>query len=290
MNKSSGRKKGQRKATSKNKFSAKPRKTHAVDIKISNGGNSNPNQNVQRDSQTFNLDYVEAITQFNNGSGPIVAGDYRANDPYDFDTAILSNSLQYYNYAMTQYYYAKVITAKFVHTFDNYEQFPLEISCFHSSVPLLSSLGSRTQLELVQATALRDSVVMMSEQYGKRSQVKIIQKFSCCSVVGNSFAFLASDDYSATRTSSPPIPIYSTWAVFSPTGIMTNGFFKRTEVKLKIFFYGTRINSSVALLKVDREADGETKRPQQQAEPTGKAQPSEMVVARRGGNPRIRHE
>jgi len=276
--------------TKKNNNNKKNKKKRLVRPKTSNPGgkpfkhhSSNPDQNIQYDRDVCWLDYEESITQFNNVGGPIVSGEYEVNNPYDFDTAILSNSTQFYNRQMQIYKYAKVITAKFVHVFDCYEQNPLEISCFHSTSSLLSTLGSRGQLESQEATALRDRIVVTSSQYGKKENVVIRLKLSMVQIVGNPFAFLASDDYSSTATAGPLRPLYMSWVVFSPLGTMPNGFFKRTTASLKILFYGTRPIPTPLMIK-ERETtfrDDQEKR-RHQDEPTGNAQITNVVVAARG--------
>ena len=135
--------------------------------------NTNRAQTVQHQHKIARLDYEEALSDFNNAGGPIVSGEFRFTDIYDIDPAILSRSIQFAQYMFDIYQYAKVISCTVEHIFDNLEQHAMEVACFHSNVPLLSSLGTRGQLESQEATALMVTRKVMSEQYGKKSQVRL---------------------------------------------------------------------------------------------------------------------
>jgi len=199
-----------------------------------------PNQTVQKQREIKYLDYVESITDYNNTGGPIVSGEYRFTDIYDIDPLILSRSVQFAQYMFDIYTYAKVLSASIHYTFDNLEQHALDIFTYHSTVPLLSSLGSKTQLESQAATALCNNHVTLSEQYGKKSQVNINYILKSGVVLGNSLEFRALDDFSCTSSSGPTRPLYTSWAVFSSAGTIPAGFTMRATIRLKVLFYNPR--------------------------------------------------
>jgi len=198
------------------------------------------NQTVQKQREVVTLDYVEAITDYNNPGGPIVSGEYRFTDIYDIDPLILSRSVQFAQYMFDIYTYAKVISAMIVYTFDNLEQHALDIFTYHSTLPLLSSLGSRGQLESQAATVLCNKHVTMSEQYGKRSQVTLKFKLKSSTVLGNATEFRALDDFSCTSSSGPSRPLYTSWAVFSSAGTIPSGFSMRARIVLRVLYYNPR--------------------------------------------------
>lgn len=199
------------------------------------------------------VDYEEAISDYNNAGGPIVSGEYRINDVYDPDPLILSRSVQFAQYMFDIYLKAKVISATIVHTFDNLEQHALEIACFQSTQPLLSSLGSRGQIESQEASGLMIRRKVMTEQYGKQSKVTIKYTLKMGMIVGNMIQYKASEDYSCTSSSSPVIPLYTSWVVFSSLATISTGFTKRTSVSLRVLFYSPRPIPSVLVTKTHIE-------------------------------------
>jgi len=199
-----------------------------------------PRQNVQKQKQIVDLEYVEAITDYNNSGGPIVSGEYRFTDIFDIDPLILSRSVQFAQYLFDIYTYAKVLSVRVHYTFDNLEQHSLDIFTFHSTLPLTSSLGSRGQLESLAATALCIGHSTMSEQYGKRSQLNINFNLNSGRVLGNPQEFRALDDFSCTSSSGPSRPLYTSWAAFSSAGTISTGFSMRANITLRVLFYNPR--------------------------------------------------
>jgi len=202
-------------------------------------------QTVQSQHKIVKLEYEEAITDYNNTGGPIVSGEYRFTDVYDIDPAIMSRSIQFCQYMFDIYQYAKVISADVEYIFDNLEAHAVEVSAFHSNQSLLSSLGSRGQIESQQSTALLITKNVMSEQWSRMSQLRIKFRLVSGVVAGNKIQFKALDTYSCTSSSSPTIPLYTSWTAFISSGVMTYGFTKRSSYSLRVYFYGPRPLSSI---------------------------------------------
>ena len=94
---------------------------------------------------------------------------------------------------------------------------------------------------------------VLAEQYGKWSQRRVSFILKSANVLGNPTQFKALDDYSATASSSPPLPLYTSWAAFSAAGTVPTGFTVRTSYSLKVLFYSPKIISTLLLKKKEEE-------------------------------------
>lgn len=207
--------------------------------------NFNPLQSVQGASVVVRLDYEEALTDFNNTGGPIIAREYTPNDIFDIDTAILSRAIQFANYLFTLYTFGKVISIRMLYTFDNLEQHAFDVYFFASPVSLASSLGSRGTLESLQATSLLLKKTTVSEQYGKRSQVRVPITIRMSDIIGNNIQYKALDDYACTASAGPLTKLYTSFAAFNSAGTFPSGFSMRVSISLKCLFYSPRIISTL---------------------------------------------
>jgi len=214
-----------------------------------------PRQSVQRQSEVVTLQYVETISDYNNAGGPIVSGEYRFSDIYDIDTAILSRTVQFVNYMFDIYTYAKVISASIEYVFDNLEQHALDVFCYHSTLPLQTSLGSKSTIENLGGTALCCRHQTMTEQYGSRSQLIIKFRLKSTKVLGNALEYKASEDFSCTSSSSPVRPLYTSWVVYTSGGTMPAGFSLRANIRLRVLFYNPRIITTPLFFNTRREPD-----------------------------------
>jgi len=196
-----------------------------------------PVQNVQKISEVADLSFQLGSQVFNNPGGSIIVEPFYTNDGYDILPSILTPAMQFINYKFSLYRYCKVIGVQFVLTFDNLEQTPMDLYFFSSAQNLASLFPTRAAINSQAATRKLLWTDVMSEQYGKKSQVIMDKVVLPWVALGNKQEYYSSNDFSFTQSSNPARITYAAWVISSPFSIIPTGVSVRTSMNFKLLFY-----------------------------------------------------
>lgn len=196
-----------------------------------------PVQSVQQISEVANLTFQLGSTVFNNPGGNIIVEPFYTNDGYDILPSILTPAMQFINYKFTLYKYCKVINVRFILTFDNLEQAPIDLYFFTSAQNLASNFATRAAVNAQAATKKLLWTDVMSEQYGKKSQITMDKLVLPWATLGNKREYFSSNDFSFTQSSNPARITYAAWVACSPFSIIPTGVVVRTSLNFKLLFY-----------------------------------------------------
>lgn len=197
-------------------------------------------QNMQRKVMTRKIVYQEPSNPYNNPGGPVTADQFQTTDPQDIKPSILTPETYYYTYGMQLYHFCIVESVLFEQWIDNLEQFPLDYNLFASANNLTPLLASRTTIANASNTAscLRSGV--LTEQYGKKSQLYIRCMIIPWQVVGDKTVYY-SGDFACTLSSGPARLVNLAWSVSSAGSSLINGVTSRIRITLKCRFYQAEV-------------------------------------------------
>jgi len=196
-----------------------------------------PSQDVQKISDICNLTFQLGSTVFNNPGGSIITEPFYTNDGYDILPSILTPAMQFINYKFSLYRYCKVLSVRFIITFDNLEQTPMDLYFFSSAQNLASTFPTRAALNAMTATRKLLWTDILSEQYGKKSQVTMDKVVNPWMALGNKLEYDSSNDFSFTQSSNPVRLTYGAWVISSPFAIIPVGIAVRTSLNFTLKFY-----------------------------------------------------
>jgi len=196
-----------------------------------------PSQSVQRNSEMVELTYQSASSIFNNPGGSVIFEGFNTNSVYDLLPTILTPTLQFVNYKFSLYKYAKVYSVRFVVTFDNTEQLPIDLYFFSSAQSLTGLFATRQAVSNLAATRKLIWTDTMSEQYGHKSQVIMDKVIHPWMAWGNKQEYFSSNAFSATQTANPPQLTYAGWVISSPGSVVPSGVAVRLSLNIKVLFY-----------------------------------------------------
>jgi len=196
-----------------------------------------PTQTVQKVSDVCNLTFQLGSTVFNNPGGSIITEPFYTNDGYDILPSILTPAMQFINYKFSLYRYCKVLSVRFIITFDNLEQSPMDLYFFSSAQNLASTFPTRAALNAMTATRKLLWTDILSEQCGKKSQVTMDKVVYPWMALGNKLEYNSSNDFSFTQSSNPVRLTYGAWVISSPFSIIPTGIAVRTSLNFTLKFY-----------------------------------------------------
>jgi len=196
-----------------------------------------PIQSVQKNSEMVELTYQSASTIFNNPGGSVISEVFNTNSVYDLLPTILTPTLQFVNYKFSLYKFAKVASIRFVVTFDNIEQFPIDVYFFSSAQSLTGLFATRSAVSNLAATRKLIWTDTISEQYGKKSQIIMDKTIYPWMAWGNKREYFSTNDFSATQSANPPKLTYGAWVLSSPFSTVSTGVAVRLSLNIKVLFY-----------------------------------------------------
>jgi hypothetical protein len=194
-------------------------------------------QNVQANYKIVTLDYELSTEVFANPGSFVVSDFYKINSPYDFLLSLFTQAIQYLGYNFGIYGRAVVQKLFFNLIFSNLEQVPIDLFFYEAPFNLVTSFASRSQAEAMAGTAACVWRDVMSEQYGKKSQVQMKRITVPSSVLGNKQVYHGDEDYTFTVSNDPAKLLYGGWVAVSPQNTIATGIAVRLSVQLKIKFY-----------------------------------------------------
>jgi len=207
-------------------------------------------QVIQLDARTALLNYDLTSAFFNNPGGPITLDVSKLNSPYDYLLTVFTQAIQYLNYQFDIYDTALVLSTRFDYVFGNLEQTPVDLYWFESVENPAATFGSRSALQAQAGTDLCKWRDVMSEQYGKKSQVLFTRTRSNSAILGNKIQYMGSSQYYCTATSDPARLLYGCWVACGPSSTLSSGVVFKLNVSIKIKFYGAKINTTPLLTTV----------------------------------------
>jgi len=196
-----------------------------------------PYQNVQELRKVANLSFVIGSTIFNNPGGPLIVEPFYTNDCFDVLPSILTPTMQFLNYMFTLYKFGKVLSVRFVLTFDNREDDPVDLYFFVSAQSLAASFATKASLDTQSATRKLLWSDTMTEKYGKKSQSLMSVNVKPSLTYGNKQEYMGENDWAFTQSSNPAKLTHGAWVARTPNSTFAGGLTVKTVLNFKVLFY-----------------------------------------------------
>jgi len=191
------------------------------------------------------LYYVDGSTVRNNPGGNFLVYSMRINDLYDPDPAILSGSVSNFKEMMQFYSYYKVHHTDITWTLINLESFPLSCGIVFSQLNLTGTITSAADAQNSLENDFTTGVRTVSSKGGIDKTTFQITKFDIHKLLGNKQQYEGDVNYSGLGLSTPSIPLWANFIVWSPTGaVLGNGYANSTKLQFYSHFYGRTNNRS----------------------------------------------
>jgi len=113
----------------------------------------------------------------------------------------------------------------------------MDLYFFSSAQNLASTFPTRAALNAMTATRKLLWTDILSEQYGKKSQVTMDKVVNPWMALGNKLEYDSSNDFSFTQSSNPVRLTYGAWVISSPFAIIPVGIAVRTSLNFTLKFY-----------------------------------------------------
>jgi len=189
------------------------------------------------------LYYNDSSTVRNNPGGSFLVYSMRINDLFDPDPLILSGSVSNFKEIMQFYSYYKVDKFDINWTIVNLETFPLSCGIVYTQTNLTGVISSLADAQNALENDFATGVRTISGKTGMDKTTITTKNFSIHRLLGNTQQYEGDINYSGLGLSTPAVPLWANFIVWSPTGAsLANGYANSTRISFHSQFYG-RVNN-----------------------------------------------
>lgn len=173
-------------------------------------------------SKMVTFRYLDDNGLRNNGGAQFLAYAFRINDLVDIDPLILSGLISGYKEMMQFYTWARVMGVEIDLHITNNENFPVFYGVVFTNINLVGTLSgvndAKNALESRNGTTVRT----LSAK-GGMDRDRIVVRRSLSSIVGSKLQYMTNLDYVNQISTSPTLPIYATFIVYTYGANLGNG-------------------------------------------------------------------